>query len=429
MFICVTLGLHKLNDSQYVLCLNIHVFHNHNMNSPFNRSDKIRRSPTPRPEDEMDEKAPEIVATSEIQHWMSTIEQCLNEVCAISAEGKLNSDQKLRINNLCRKVGHGTSQMAVKYQSLKQNALLVQASFQALTEKQDLSERLQDLKRSIQESSVSGNPSFADMVKRDTNSFIRPNSLQSVAIYPKDKFTSSDDTKTLVQKIIDPGVMKLHVRGLRKTKNGGVIISTDNKDDVVKLKQSAQLTSSGLTVDEPLKRRPRIVVIGVPTSMQEQEVFKCIYEQNLADTLQDTTCDKFMSSIKLSHKSGKKDSGTCNYIIEVPAIVRKALITRDRVFVNWSSCPVRDFTLVTRCFKCQQYGHAAKSCRAAAHTCGHCGDLGHSLNDCTKKAEPAKCATCLQFKKPSNHKTGDIECPARKMSELRYVNSIDYEGA
>lgn len=102
---------------------------------------------------------------------------------------------------------------------------------------------------------------------------------------------------------------------------------------------------------------------------------------------------------------------------------------KDRAFINWSSCPVRDFTLVTRCYKCQQYGHAAKSCRETTYICGHCGELGHSIKECTKKEEEPKCATCLHFKKPSNHKTGAADCPAKIMAENRYINSIDYGGA
>ncbi|KAG7296736.1 hypothetical protein JYU34_020651, partial [Plutella xylostella] len=83
--------------------------------------------------------------------------------------------------------------------------------------------------------------------------------------------------------------MKLHVTGLRKTRNGGVVISTDTKEDIEKLKQSKQLTTSGLTIDEPHKRKPRAAIIGVPVKMQDSDVFNYLYHQNLADKLQDTT--------------------------------------------------------------------------------------------------------------------------------------------
>ncbi|KAL0833096.1 hypothetical protein ABMA28_001206 [Loxostege sticticalis] len=411
--------------------------------SPFNRSALTGRSPPATPRDphavpapspapcQHQEEPPTVMSTPELQNWITGIEQCLNEVCAISTEGKLNSEQKLRINNLCRRVCHGTSQLVVTYQSLKQKAIQTHANLQHLKENYDLSQQLQALKQTVEESTrpVPIAASFADMVKTSPNNFVQPSVVNSIAIYPTDKMKSSDDTKTLVQKIIQPDQMKLHVRSLRKTKNGGVIISTDTKDDIQKLKQSAQLTTSGLTLDEPHKRKPRIVVVGVPSSMQEKDVFNCIYQQNLADRLDGMTPEIFLKSVKLSHKSGKKDADTCNYIIEVPANIRKAIITKDRVFVNWSSCPVRDFTLVTRCFKCQQYGHAAKTCREEHNTCGHCGELGHLMKECPKKAEPPKCATCLHYKKPCNHKTGDPDCPAKKMAEKRYIDSIDYEGA
>ncbi|XP_075990328.1 FH1/FH2 domain-containing protein 3-like [Anticarsia gemmatalis] len=200
----------------------------------------------------------EVVSTAELQRWMTTIETYLNEVCSISTEGKLNSDQKLKISNLCRKVGKGTSEMAVLYQSLKQQALDLSSKNEALKEKCDLTEHILALKQTVQESSTVGNVSFADMVKKGANSFVRPANLSSVAVYPKDKQKSSEETKNLVQKIICPEQMKLKVRGLQKTKNGGVLISTETKNDAEKLKQAVQQSTFGLTADEPQKRKPRI---------------------------------------------------------------------------------------------------------------------------------------------------------------------------
>lgn len=406
--------------------------------SPFSKSSLVRRSPPPTPTkrppiQQPDEDTMEVVSTPEIQNWMSSIEQCLNEVCTIATEGKLNSEQKLKIHNLCRKVAHGSSQLAVKYQSLKMHALRTQSTMTALQEKADLAECLSDMKQKIEESAMhkqdSRPVSFADMVKKGTNNFLRPNQLSSVAIYPKDKLQSSDVTRDQLQKVICPEKMKLQVRGVRKTRNGGVVISTETKEDIEKLKQSVLLSTSALSVDEPHRRKPRITIIGVPVSLKEEEVLKCLYEQNLADKLPDLTCDAFLSSVKISHKSGKRDAPSCNYIIEVTAHIRRVLIKQERLFVNWTSCPVRDFTLVTRCYKCQQYGHAAKSCRESAPMCGHCGEVSHTINECTKKETAPKCATCLRFKKPHNHKTGDPECPAKKNAEFRYINSIDYVGA
>lgn len=404
------------------------------MDSPFNRSSKTTRSPppSPAPRTTMEpEETLETVSTPEIQNWMTSIERCLDEVCTIATEGKLNSDQKLRISNLCRKVGHGTSQMAVMYQSLKQKAIQTHASMQTLKENNNISDCLAEFKQTIESCSkpTTGISSFADIVKKGTSTFLQPSPLNSVFIYPNDKLKSSDDTKSLVQKIISPEQIKLQVRGLRKIRNGGVIITTESKQDIEKLKKSVKESTNDLTVDEPPKRRPRIIVIGVPTSLPEYEIFKCIYDQNVAEKMPNMSLDSFLATVKLSHKSGKRDEETCNFILEVPANVRRALISQERAYIKWRSCPVRDFTRVTRCYNCQQYGHAAKTCKDDKPICGHCGELGHSIKECTKKDDAPKCATCMRFKKPNAHKTGDLDCPARKNAEYRYLNSIDYEGA
>ncbi|XP_022834360.1 uncharacterized protein LOC111362070 [Spodoptera litura] len=372
----------------------------------------------------------EVVSTPEIQKWMASIEQQLNEVCSIATEGKLNSEQKLKITNLSRKIGSSVSQMAVLYQSLKQKSRLAINIIDDLKERRDLADQISEIKNTIKDSTGMGNNnSFADMVKKGKN-FVRPNNLSSVAIYPVNPLVqSSDETKTIVQKIIRPDELKLHVRGLRKTQNGGVIISTETKEDAEKVKDAVQLSSSGLTTDEPKKRQPRLTVVGVPSSMSDAEVFKCIYEQNVADKFSGISMESFLKDVKLSHKSGRKDAPACNYIIQVSGKIRKALISQERLYINWTSCPVRDFTLVTRCYKCQQYGHAAKTCREPFLSCGHCGEVGHAFSECKKTTESPKCATCTRYSKPNKHKTGDAECPARKIAEYRFINSIDYEGA
>lgn len=416
------------------------------MDSPFNSSSRTIRTPPPERHDERDAPAPpvpsasssslppaavEAASTAEIQKWLSSIEQCLGDICTISSEGKLNSDQKLKISNISRNIIGGISQMAVQYQSLKQKYISSLNMIKTLTDQNDISDQLRDLKQYLKSAPKPSEPnqSYAAVVKTSANIPILPSSTSSLAIYPTEKDKTSEDTKKLVQNIIKPDELKLHVRALRKTKNGGVIISTDRKDDLEKLKKSQLLKTSGLKLEETAKRKPRIILLGVPSNITDKEVFECLYEQNIVDNHPSTTRDTFLNSVKLSHKSGKKEAPTCNFIVEVTADLRRALIQQQRVFINWTSCPVRDFTLLTRCYKCQQYGHSAKYCRDTDPTCGHCGGVGHSIKECPKRSEEAKCATCLRFKKSSNHKTGDDLCPAKRNAEARQISFIDYEGA
>ncbi|XP_050553311.1 uncharacterized protein LOC126911267 [Spodoptera frugiperda] len=410
------------------------------ISSPFGRSQLLRRSPPPTPTAPIPPRDPdppvsaenelpsEAIATSEIQKWLGSIDGILNEVCTIVGEGKMNSDQKLRVSTLCRKISSGTSQMAVLYQSLKQKTVKAYNTIQHLQDQQYVADTLEQLKEVVATKlNTTETTSYASMVKKGPENFIRPANLSSVAIYPCDKTKTSDDTKSLVQKIISPEQLKLHVRGMKKVRNGGVVISTESKGDIEKLKKSEKLVSSGLTVEEPSKRRPRVAIIGVPVALTDKEVFDCIYEQNLSDKTLNITRESFHESVKLSHKSGKKGLPSCNYIVELPASIRKIIISQGRIFINWTSCPVRDFTVVTRCFNCQQFGHAAKFCRETSPTCNHCGEPGHSGKECNSSSSPT-CATCKRYKRKCDHPTGDVTCPARKYAEMNYINSIDYEG-
>lgn len=405
------------------------------MDSPFSRSTMTSRSPPQkRPievtvdREETSADPVQLVSTPEIQQWLSSIEQCLNDICCVSNEGKLNTEQKLKISKISRKVLGGVSQLAVQYQSLKQKYISAQTALRNQEDKNDFSDQIQDLKLTIK-SAQKASPqsvSFAETVRKG-NTLMQPHNTSSITIYPTDKHRSSEDTKKLVQTIIKPDQLKLHIRGMRKTKDGGIIINAERKTDLVKLKESKELMSSGLKLEDTKKRRPKIILLGVPSNTSEKDVFECLFEQNISDKYSDVSREQFLSSVKLSHKSGKKDSPYCNFIIELPADLRKLLIDQERVFINWTSCPVRDFTLVTRCYKCQQYGHSAKYCRDPAPTCGHCGIVGHIIKDCPKSQEPQECATCKRFNKPSQHRTGDVQCPARKSAEARYHSSIDYE--
>lgn len=411
------------------------------MDTPFNRSSLTSRSPPPtRPEPEpartpttSTPTAPpctEVVSTPEIQKWLCRIEQYLNDICTVSCEGKLNTDQKLKISNTCRSIIGGVSQLAVQYQSVKQKLIAAHTQIETLASEKEIGDQIKDLKSSMLSSKITSPiESFANIVRKGQKSIVCPPSTASIAIYPDNKERPSVETKKIVQDIIKPDKLKLHIRGVWNTKNGGVIISSERKDDLDKLKNSELLKTSGLKIEDTTRRRPRIILLGVPSDIPEKDVFDCLYEQNIADKQANFERAKFLNSFRLSHKSGKKDSSHCNYIIEVTAELRKILIQQNRVYINWTSCPVRDYTLVTRCYKCQQYGHSAKFCRDSNPTCGHCGCVGHSIKECSVRDKPPKCASCSRFKKPSDHKTGDEQCPAKKSAEARYLRSTDYEGA
>lgn len=80
-----------------------------------------------------------------------------------------------------------------------------------------------------------------------------------------------------------------------------------------------------------------------------------------------------------------------------------------RVYIDWSSCRVKDFLSVTRCYNCQEYGHSSKFCRGK-RTCAHCeGD--HDMRDCTDKDKNFPCPACATFNRSERHYVDDPMCP------------------
>ncbi|KAJ8720427.1 hypothetical protein PYW07_012470 [Mythimna separata] len=157
--------------------------------SPFSPRSRCARSPPPTPvagpapppqAPQQKNKAFEAITTSDIQSWMTTIDQNLQEVCNIAAEGKLNMDQKMRLNALCRKIGHSTSQMAVQYQYMKAKAFQYLNVAKALETQLDLSQQLKELKLCVEEKTKPAlGASFADMVKKGANNYIQPTNARA----------------------------------------------------------------------------------------------------------------------------------------------------------------------------------------------------------------------------------------------------------
>ncbi|XP_048240222.1 uncharacterized protein LOC125373265 [Haliotis rufescens] len=76
-----------------------------------------------------------------------------------------------------------------------------------------------------------------------------------------------------------------------------------------------------------------------------------------------------------------------------------------------------------RCFKCQQFGHGAKSCRNSA-VCSRCSKK-HDGTDCT---DTIKCSNCS-----CDHMSSSKSCPSfviqTKILKLKYTNDISFSDA
>lgn len=245
-----------------------------------------------------------------------------------------------------------------------------------------------------------------------------------VTVYPKEdsKINSSEETKAAIMSSFLPAKEKLRIRNVRKISNKGVLIETATKDDMNTVLLSKKLDSAGLTANLPSKRSPRMIISNIPKEMEEKELLAAIRQQNLKDFSK----TKFAEEFTLSFRTGNRKRDVVNWVVEVSPEVRDILLKENRVFIGWQACYVRDFVSVTRCYKCQSFGHVSKHCKAQEDTCGHCGQNGHSFNTCPNNSKDPTCINCKRANKPHAHSSRANDCPAYRNAMESNIVKIDY---
>lgn len=155
----------------------------------------------------------------------------------------------------------------------------------------------------------------------------------------------------------------------------------------------------------------RVVITGVPTDIQDADVI----EATGADELErirrtDTNTGVKVPTLAVILKY------SCD-INQIPRMVRIGyMVFKTRIYIP----------RVTRCYKCQKFGHIAKNCFRTFQVCSICsGD--HSFNQCPNSAVK-KCANCS-----GPHSANDRECPryivARHVTHHAAVNRMSYKDA
>lgn len=95
-----------------------------------------------------------------------------------------------------------------------------------------------------------------------------------------------------------------------------------------------------------------------------------------------------------------------------------------RVYIDWSSCRVKAFLSMTRCYNCQGYGHSSKFCRGK-RACAHCGE-DHNRRDCPNKDKNFPCPACARFNRSERHYIDDPVCPVYRRAAEDSVKRTDY---
>lgn len=239
--------------------------------------------------------------------------------------------------------------------------------------------------------------------------------------HPVDPRDASVETKKRIVELIKPREVSLQVRSIRPISKGGVLVEAASSQAAGKIFENQAMKDGGFQVARPKVALPKVMIYDVPSDISEDEVRNCLRSQNPILRPSDET---IQAGLRLVKRMPVRDRSVEHWVLECNPAVRDWLMSEGRVYIDWSSCRVKDFLNVTRCYNCQGYGHSSKFCRGK-RTCAHCvGD--HDRKDCPSKEKNFPCPACAKVNRKEQHYVNDTMCPVYRRAAEDSVRRTDY---
>lgn len=226
---------------------------------------------------------------------------------------------------------------------------------------------------------------------------------------------SNDEIRTAVTSALSSVCSKIKIKSIRQMRKKGLVIEMKGKNDMEIIK-NAKLECKDLKIESPKKILPSIIIYDVEKEYKLEELKEDFITKNF-EKYNHKELDGLRETIVFRHHFKTKEDRV-NWIVQVPGRLLVDLINQGRIYMLWRTYRVKEYINVTRCFKCQSFGHIAKVCNFPDQICEICGSKDHLKNDCKKKDSP-QCSNCTRAKrKDVNHTAGSKVCP-------EYVKNVE----
>lgn len=218
------------------------------------------------------------------------------------------------------------------------------------------------------------------------------------------------------------------------TKNKQVIMKFKNRKEVETVRdimKDAEEVKDVAKISVPVRRRERVLLLSVDPEIEEINVKKEVEAQieeggvediytGLNDKLETATLDPATKTIleKLLKKPGREvriirkiptKQGKVNWLLDVDVDSKNLLLDKKRICIDFERYRVVEFISITRCYKCQKFGHLANRCEGEIH-CSKCAG-SHNIKDC--KSTKESCANCYfeASEDSTEHRADSTLCP------------------
>lgn len=186
-------------------------------------------------------------------------------------------------------------------------------------------------------------------------------------------------------------------------------------DLLIELKRStnSQATKFKEKIKSILVEQAEVKILTHETLIEVKDLDEVTTKEDVFNALAENLANTSVMKALTIKSLRKAYSGTQTATVSLPAEAAKQLIEIGKVRIGWVVCRIREKLNPTKCYKCMEFGHIAKTCKSSSDWSKHClrcGKSGHIAKLCN---EEPKCLLC-QGKEgiDNNHLTGSRRCPS-----------------
>jgi len=216
-----------------------------------------------------------------------------------------------------------------------------------------------------------------------------------IVIRPKDNSQDTSRTKNDILSHINPAEENIQLSKVKHIADGGILLTTDpsSVDRVMNL--ANEKLAGEYDVRELKAALPVVRIVGLSEEYSKDALQHHIKSQNKNIF---TNCSDF-SVLKIWPT--KKNNVIWQANLQLDIVTYNRLKEHNRIVVGLDNCNIYDSTSITRCFKCNNFGHSIKFCKKDIVSCPLCAEH-HDVKECSVQAGSYKCSNCSFLKTKYN---------------------------
>lgn len=260
--------------------------------------------------------------------------------------------------------------------------------------KQDIRNKLEDLTAKTINSSTQQLPEQETHSQTKTRKDQEQTKLRTLIVLPKE----GERIKEVKEKMTRLNC-NLQLKNVKEKRDKIELVCKSEED-----KELAEkiLEEEDFKVVHKKPRKGKIMIFNLPTQMDTNTLTQALNDSlNIKD-----------ESFNIIWRPNKHKEQFRHAAVTSSKFLTSKLINQGKIIIGLNSYTIKRFVNITRCYRCQDYGHFARECRASKEYCGLCAN-SHPTEKCTSNR--IRCINCkVQWDQGHdidyNHTVTDSRC-------------------